>query len=307
MNPETFLYRVDEHLHELSRPLTRTLARSPTVLGGGKRIRSRLVHACAEAVDLAPERAALWAALVETVHVASLLHDDVIDAAKLRRGEPSLREQEGNRRAILSGDLLISTVWLKSAQCLPSDVTAILARAMVAMSEAELREAELSWNPDATTSLYLSIIDGKTAALFAAAAEGTAVLADAPLAIRQALSRSGLALGRAFQIEDDIRDYTLGTKDSGKDTKKDLEQGLVTLPLILALKREDRRGSTTRRYLCSQGHERLDPQALNRLLVQSHAIERSQRLARGFLRHGLREIPGIELPDWHTPAWSLSA
>jgi geranylgeranyl pyrophosphate synthase len=306
MSPETFLARVEELLGELGRPLAMTLGHAPAEHGRGKRVRPRLIHACAEAVGLSCEWAALWAALVETVHLASLLHDDVIDEAERRRGQPSLRKQEGNRRAILSGDLLISAVWLESARYLPPEVTTILARALLAMSEAELRESELLWNPDATTSLYLSVVDGKTAALFAAATEGTAALAGAPSAIRQTFGRSGLALGRAFQIEDDISDYLWGPHDSGKDAERDLDQGLVTLPLIFALKREGR-GSPTRRYLCSRGHERLDHRALWRLLVESHAIERSRRLARGFLRHGLRELPGVRVPEWHTPAGSMSA
>jgi geranylgeranyl pyrophosphate synthase len=89
MTHEAFLRGVDAHLVELSRPLTERLGRTPAGLRCGKRIRPRLVHACAEAVGLAPERATLWAALVETVHAASLLHDDVIDHARLQRGQPS--------------------------------------------------------------------------------------------------------------------------------------------------------------------------------------------------------------------------
>ena len=307
MNPEAFLLKVDTRLVQLAEPLTRALRRPAAALRSGKRIRPRLVHACAELVDLATERAALWATLIEAVHVASLLHDDVIDEARLRRGQPSLSAQEGNRGAVLSGDMLVSAVWLEAARSLPSDATAILARAMLAMSEAELREAELLWNPDATASLYRSVVDGKTAALFAAAAEGTAVLAGAAPSTRQALAGSGLALGRAFQIEDDVRDYTLGPQDSGKDARRDLAQGLVTLPLILALERQDCRAAMVRRHLRSRGREALDPRALERLLADTHAIERSRRLAKWLRRRGLRGIRGIERPGRCATAWQLSA
>lgn len=307
MNAEVFLHLVDERILTLAGPLTRVLGQPPVALGGGKSVRPRLVHACAETVGLAMETAALWAALVEAIHIASLLHDDVIDDARVRRGQPSLAAREGNRRAVLSGDLLVSAVWLAAAAELPPHVTAILAEAMVAMSDAELRESELFWNPDATAALYLSVVDGKTAALFGAAAEGTAALAGAPVPVRQVLGQSGLAFGRAFQIEDDVRDYTSSPQALGKEPRRDLAQGLVTLPLILALHHGDGRAAMVRRHLGSRGRHGLDPRGLERLLAESHALDRSRRLVRGLVRRGLRRVPRFEGPGWHAPSWPLSA
>lgn len=182
MNEAAFVGIVDRKLLETIAEHAATLGMSPQDVGlhAGKRVRPRLVHACAESLSLAPELAVPWATLVELIHVASLVHDDVIDDATLRRGRPSLRARDGNRRAVLAGDLFISAAWLAASRDLPSEATAILARAMIAMATAEWLERELLWNPDASLSCYLRIIDGKTAALFAAAAEGTAALATAP-------------------------------------------------------------------------------------------------------------------------------
>jgi geranylgeranyl pyrophosphate synthase len=291
MREDVFLGLVEERLADLARPLTDTLDRSAGEIGlrAGGRARPRLVRACAEVVGLSPESASAWAALIETIHLASLMHDDVIDGARLRRGKPALCHREGNRRAVLAGDLLVSAAWLRAAE-LPPAVTAILARAMLQMSRAELREAELLWNPDATVALYLDIVDGKTAALFAAAAEGTAALAKAGDSVRQALAAFGGSVGRAFQIRDDVRDYALPPRDSGKDARKDLAQGLVTLPLILALRRDGPASSRLRRHLCDRGRSPLEAHVVDGLILESSSLARSLRLAGRQLREGLRRL-----------------
>jgi geranylgeranyl pyrophosphate synthase len=131
-------------------------------------------------------------------------------------------------------------------------------------------------------------------------------LAGASLSVQQKLSQGGRVLGRAFQLEDDIGDYTLGPKDSGKDARSDLASGLVTLPLILALDHEGGHATMLRRHLSSRGREGLDPRSLERLFVESGAFERCLRLTRGLRRRGLRAVPGLEA-SWHTTIWSLSA
>ena len=295
MNQSAFLGIVDERVRSALADHAATLGVSLQDVGlrAGKRARPRLVHACAETLGLTPESAAPWAALVEMIHVASLVHDDVIDGAELRRGQLSLRARDGNRRAVLGGDLFVSAAWLMASQELPPEVTAILARAMLEMTAAELRERELLWNPDASLSCYLRVIDGKTAALFAAAAEGTATLAGAPPATRRALTRWGRALGCAFQIQDDIHDYERTREVSGKDTMKDLKEGIVTLPLIIALRCHGLRARAVRQYLVSRGRVALGPRTFDELLAESHALARSARLARRFVRNGIAALDGL--------------
>jgi octaprenyl-diphosphate synthase len=295
MNQTAFIGIVDTKLLDLLAGHAASLGVSAEEVGlrNGKRVRPRLVHACAEALGLAPESAVPWAALVEIIHVASLVHDDVIDGAELRRGQSSLRAREGNRRAVLGGDLLVSAAWLAASNELPSELAAILARAMIEMTTAELRERELLWNPDASLACYLRVIDGKTAALFAAAAEGTAALAGASPATREAMTRWGRALGRAYQIQDDVRDYEWTREASGKDRMQDLREGIVTLPLIIALRCHGLRARAIRRYLALRGRVELDPRASDELLAKSHALARSARLARRLLRNGVAELDGL--------------
>ncbi len=294
MHEAAFVHAVDEKMRGALAAAAAALDISPEQSGlrSGKRVRPRFVHACAEALDLPARQSVSWAALVEMIHVASLVHDDVIDGAQLRRGQVSIAAREGNRNAVLTGDLLVSAAWLTASHELPREVTGLLASAMIAMTTAELRERELIWNPAATLASYLRVIDGKTAALFAAAAEGCAVLAGAPAATRAALAGFGQALGRAFQIQDDVRDYRVSTDISGKDRMKDLQEGLVTLPLIIALRHGGARAHAVEDHLASHGSSPLDVETLAALLAESAAVERSLRLGRRRLWQGLQSLEG---------------
>jgi octaprenyl-diphosphate synthase len=296
MNQAAFLASVDAKVFETVAPHAALLDLSKEEAGwrAGKRVRPKLVLACAEALDFPPESAAAWAALIEMIHLASLVHDDVIDGAELRRGEASLRARDGNRRAVLAGDLVVAAAWLAAAKVLPPAATGLLARAMLEMTAAELRERELIWNPEATLATYLRVIHGKTAALFAAAAEGTALLAGAPTGTQRALARYGRAFGCAFQIQDDLLDYQRQGGNSGKDSMKDLREGLATLPLIVALRGDGPRAREVRGYLAAEGRRELEPDAALLLLAESRAIERSARIARRILRGGVRGLAGLE-------------
>ena len=295
MNQSVFLGIVDKRVCDALADHAAALGVSLRDVGlrAGKRARPRLVHACAEALGLTPESAAPWAALVEMIHVASLVHDDVIDGAERRRGQLSLRARDGNRRAVLGGDLFVSAAWLMASQELPPEVTAILARAMLEMTTAELRERELTWNPDANLSCYPRVIDGKTAALFAAAAEGAAALAGASPATRRALTRCARTLGRVFQIQDDVRDYEPTREPSSKDVMRDLREGIVTLPLIIALRHDGPHARSIRSYLVARGEVELEPRILDRLLAESDALARSVRIARRLLQRAIAELDSV--------------
>jgi geranylgeranyl pyrophosphate synthase len=191
---------------------------------------------------------------------------------------------------------------------------------MSEMTAAELREKELLWNPDAALPLYLAVVEGKTAALFAAAAQGAAALANAPVSVQQALAHCGRAFGSAFQVQDDVRDYQLAPEASGKDSLKDIREGLVTLPLILALRHDPLRAAPIRRYLLSRGQARLNVPLVRRLVTESGALDRGTRFARQLALRGLRGLEGA-VPSgavrevvatalhWVTPGpepWSMS-
>jgi geranylgeranyl pyrophosphate synthase len=255
---------------------------------GGKKIRPRLIYECSLSLGRPPEEAITLAAVAELIHAASLAHDDVIDDAVLRRGRPSLRAVAGNRTAVLVGDLVFSAAWSRAVRELPGPVVDLLATAMTRMAGAEMREDELLWNPETEWPSCLRIIDGKTAALFASSAAGVAALAGSSREGVAALEACGQGIGRAFQILDDVQDYVPLRSGWGKERLKDIREGIVTLPLAVALGRG--RGpalSQVRRYLEGRGEVPLDPSPVYALLDETSALAVCQRLARRLCRRPL--------------------
>ena len=228
------------------------------------------------------------AAVAELIHAASLCHDDVVDGAGLRRGRPSLRALVENRRAVLVGDLVFSAAWSRAVRDLPPAVVDQLAGAMTRMAGAELREEELLWSPRTPWRSCVRIVDGKTAALFAASAAGTAILAGASAEAVAAMEACGQGIGRAFQILDDVQDYVPLRDGWGKEPLKDLKEGVVTLPLVVALKRGgEPAAGEVRRYLAARGERPLDPASVLALLEETSALAVTLRLARQHCRRSL--------------------
>jgi geranylgeranyl pyrophosphate synthase len=259
---------------------------------GGKRIRPRLIYECSLSLGRPPEEGVVLAAVAELIHAASLAHDDVIDDAVLRRGRPTLRAVVGNRTAVLVGDLVFSAAWSRAVRELPAAVVDLLATAMTRMAGAEMREDELLWNPETEWGSCLRIIDGKTAALFASSAAGVAALAGASEEGIAALEACGQGIGRAFQILDDVQDYVPLRSGWGKERLKDIKEGIVTLPLAVALGRG--RGpavSRVRRYLQARGEAPLDLSSIYALLDETSALAVCRRLAQRLCR---RPLPPAE-------------
>ena len=205
-------------------------------MGGGKRIRPFLAILCSKIFGYSSERVSTLACSVESIHTASLLHDDVVDGANTRRGRPSAHSLWGNQVVILVGDFLYSNA-LRLANSLKNQkIMDALTNATTGMSEGELIQLSKKGDPHITEEDYMRIITGKTAILMSAACGGGAVLGRATQKQEEALFGFGLKLGRAFQIADDILDYMAEEKILGKSLGKDLEEGKITLPLIYLLR-----------------------------------------------------------------------
>ncbi len=202
--------------------------------GGGKRLRPLIVLLAAEATGRCNGQALQAAVAIEQVHLASLMHDDVVDEARSRRGRDSVRVLLGNLQAVLAGDYLVARIYRQLAQQDSGRMLSVLAEAVVHMCQAELDAAQ--WHGKVPTEAqYLRTISGKTAALMQAAAHlgGLCVGASGPL--QQALRRYGHNLGVAFQIRDDLSDLYGNPAALGKPTGQDLQAGLFTLSVIYAL------------------------------------------------------------------------
>jgi octaprenyl-diphosphate synthase len=201
----------------------------------GKLLRPALVCLSAQACGGGSEARMGVAGAVELIHVASLIHDDVIDAADLRRGRASVNAIWGNQMAVLLGDYLFSKAFHMLARLHSTDLAAAMAGATVKMSQAEIKQLKYGNTPHTDETIYFDIIEGKTAQLFSAACRCGALTAGAHSPEAAALSEFGLEWGMAFQITDDALDLTSTPEQVGKPIGSDIQTGKVTLPIIYAL------------------------------------------------------------------------
>ena len=207
------------------------------IAGGGKRLRPMLTLGCARLLDYAGTRHHKLAAAVEFIHTATLLHDDVVDGSNLRRGKVTANTLWGNPATVLVGDFLFS----RAFECMVEDgslrVLKILSSASAIIAEGEVAQLTAQRNVETSEDRYLEIIAAKTAALFAAACQIAAVVAECNDAVEAGLAAYGRNLGIAFQLVDDAIDYVSDAGTMGKDKGDDFRDGKVTLPVILAYAR----------------------------------------------------------------------
>jgi len=206
---------------------------------GGKRLRPLLTLSAARLANYQGRDHITMAAAVEYMHTATLLHDDVVDDSDMRRGQPTARNLWGNSASVLVGDFLLGQAFrmMVAAGSLPA--LDILSSAAAVIAEGEVMQLAAMNNAQISEDSYLDIIDAKTAALFAAAAEVGGVIADAQDAEQKALTAYGRNLGIAFQLVDDALDYSSINRVLGKNIGEDFAEGKVTLPVILAYHRGD--------------------------------------------------------------------
>lgn len=204
---------------------------------GGKRVRPRLLLLFAQALGChAPEREEL-AAVVEFIHTATLLHDDVVDESALRRGQPTANALFGNAASVLVGDFLYSRAFQMMVAVRDLRVLSVLADATNVIAEGEVLQLMNMRDPDLAVEAYLEVIRFKTAKLFEASARMGAILGGAAPALEEAAACFGRSLGTAFQLVDDLLDYDGSSQVLGKNLGDDLREGKPTLPLLVAMAR----------------------------------------------------------------------
>ena len=213
------------------------------VASGGKRLRPMLTLASARLCGHTGMRHVGLAAAIEFIHTATLLHDDVVDDSDLRRGQASANEVFGNKPSVLVGDFLFARAFELMVADGSLDVLRILSRASSVIAEGEVLQLSASNNADTTEATYLEVIRAKTAELFAAACRIGAVVAERDSTIERALFDYGVNLGMAFQLVDDVLDYSALQARLGKTIGDDFREGKSTLPVVLAYARggEDER------------------------------------------------------------------
>ena len=204
--------------------------------GGGKRLRPALVVLSAGAHGYHGTQHHQLAAVIEFIHTATLLHDDVVDESSLRRGQPTANAMFGNAASVLVGDFVYSRAFQLMVETGNMRILEVLAEATNVIAEGEVLQLMNCNNPDIAEAEYLRVIRSKTAKLFEAAARVGAMLGGADAAAEQAMARYGAHLGTAFQLIDDVLDYSGDHAVIGKNVGDDLAEGKPTLPLIHAMR-----------------------------------------------------------------------
>ncbi len=241
------------------------------VESGGKRMRPLLVLLISRALDQSNQEQCKLAAIIEFLHTATLLHDDVVDTSNMRRGRSTANAKWGNAPSVLVGDFLYSRAFQMMVDIGSVSVMNVLSNATNVIAEGEVFQLMNCKNPDVTEDAYFEVIKNKTAMLFEAASHSAAILAKANVQQQAALKEYGLQLGLAFQLVDDMLDYIGDAETMGKNVGDDLAEGKPTLPLIYTMKQ----GSEQERTLIRKAIRSGDASELDAICT---AVQRSGAL-----------------------------
>ncbi len=262
---------------------------------GGKRLRPMLTLASAQMFDYRGDGHVRLAASVEFMHTATLLHDDVVDESDMRRGKIAARTVWGNEASVLVGDFLLGQAFKMMVEVGSLPALEVLADAAAVIAEGEVMQLVTAHDVATSEDAYLAVIRAKTAALFAAACEVGAIVADRGADERAALSDYGLNLGLAFQLVDDALDYSGVQADLGKRVGDDFRDGKITLPVLLAYGRgdEDER-RFWRRCLAEQAADDGDLDTAIALMGRHGALDDTVARARAYgerAKHAAQGLP----------------
>lgn len=249
------------------------------IQSGGKRLRPLVVLLIAHACGYQGNHHIHLAAVIEFIHTATLLHDDVVDDAILRRGKKTANNVWGNEAAVLVGDFLYSKAFQMLMAVENLRVMNVLANATNIMAEGEALQLLERHNPETTEGGYLNIIRSKTAKLFEASAQIGAILANADNALEIALSQFGMHLGTAFQLIDDVLDYEASPTETGKKLGNDLAEGKVTLPLIYLLQNGNQKDSRLIHEAIRENGEHHLP-IIQKMIQESGALDYTRNFAK---------------------------
>ncbi|UZD55456.1 octaprenyl diphosphate synthase [Caldimonas aquatica] len=249
------------------------------VSAGGKRIRPMLVLLFSRALGFEGREQHELAAVVEFIHTATLLHDDVVDESDLRRGRQTANALFGNAASVLVGDFLYSRAFQMMVSVDRMRVLQVLADATNTIAEGEVLQLMNMHDPDIDIPAYLKVIRYKTAKLFEASAQLGAVLAGAPSEVEERCAEYGRSLGTAFQLIDDLLDYEGNTAELGKNVGDDLREGKPTMPLLVAMQRGDDDERRFVREAIEQGSVERLPQIIE-IVRKTGALEATREAAR---------------------------
>ena len=307
MNVANLFASVQAELEQVEAQL-HTLVQSPVSMitdvgrhlltAGGKRLRPALYLLCAKngSTGTLPPEAVPLAAAIEMIHMATLIHDDVIDDAPIRRGLPTANICWGNRRAVLAGDYLFAAAFNLAALHAGNETLRILTDVVRSICEGEILQSQECFLIDITEENYLRRTAKKTADFIAASCRLGGMSAKLPADAVEALAQYGHALGMAFQITDDILDVTASAHQLGKPVGNDLRQGIITLPVIYTL-RSDSQGPKLASLLNQKTFSEAEVTAALDLVREAGAIDYSYKYVQSYLDLARRSVPSCLAAD----------
>lgn len=291
--PERFLELVAPKLQQVEEELRRNFASDIVTIrdvadeilgGGGKRLRPTLLLLVAQMLGYRGSADVTYAAVVEFIHTATLVHDDIIDEAAVRRGRTSINYRWGNHVAVLIGDFLYTHAMQMALRVGRLDALELLCAATIEMTEGEILALEMNGRADLSEADYFAIVSRKTAALFGATCRVPGFLVDATEQQAVLLTDFGRFLGIGFQLVDDLLDFTSSTEVLGKPVLSDLKEGKITLPLILSMPiaGDEERELVTR--VAREKHLRDgDAQRILELVRRGEGVERTREIASDYV------------------------
>ncbi|CAH8207434.1 octaprenyl diphosphate synthase [Vibrio aestuarianus] len=268
------------------------------VSGGGKRLRPLLAILSARALGYQGEAHTTAAAFIEFIHTATLLHDDVVDESDMRRGKATANAAFGNAASVLVGDFIYTRSFQMMTKLGSLRILELMSDAVNVIAEGEVQQLMNCNDPDTTEESYMQVIYSKTARLFEAATQIGAILNNAPQEIETALQNYGKYLGTAFQLIDDVMDYTSDGKEMGKNVGDDLAEGKPTLPLLYAMQNgTPEQASMIREAIKkSNGMERLDE--ILAVMKQTGSLEYTTQKAQQEADKAIAELAVITDSDY---------
>ena len=248
------------------------------VNSGGKRLRPALLLLIARHFGYSGSQHINLAAIIEFIHTATLLHDDVVDASILRRGQETANQKWGNEASVLVGDFLYSRAFQMMVDTNSMRVMDVLSEATNTIAEGEVQQLLNSHEPETTEINYIDVIQSKTAKLFEAAGRLGAILSERDVEDEQAMAKYGMHLGTAFQLIDDVLDYSASSSTLGKNIGDDLAEGKPTLPLLYAMwNSQEEEANIIRNAIINGGLENID--IIQQIINKTGAIEYTAKLA----------------------------
>ena len=266
------------------------------ISAGGKRLRPMLVVLAGQACGPTTPDHHQLAAIIEFIHTSTLLHDDVVDESDLRRGRSTANALWGNAPSVLVGDFLYSRSFQLMVELDRMDVMRLLADTTNRIAEGEVLQLLHVHNPDTDEAAYLRVIERKTAVLFAAGTRLGAMASGADEGIQRRLYDYGMALGYAFQIADDVLDYTADAEALGKNLGDDLAEGKATLPLIHAIRHSDTATAERLRAIVQEGDAGAMPEVLSAIRATG-GLDYSRERARHYAAMAEQALDGLPESD----------